>query len=60
MSNRPMRFYSSQFKEKSVGRSESGEALATVWKGLGIVRKLLPGRFCMHGAGRRGGTERRG
>lgn len=41
MSNHPMRVFSTAFKEGVVRRLESGEALATVSKELGIARKLL-------------------
>jgi transposase-like protein len=41
MSNQPMRIFSTAFKEETVRRLESGEALAAVSKELGIARKLL-------------------
>jgi len=41
MSNHPVRVFSTMFKEGVVRRLESGEALATISKELGIARKLL-------------------
>jgi transposase len=61
MSNRPMRIFSTPFKEETVRRLESGEALATVSKELGIARKLLyEWRWAWRRHGAAGLNRRRG
>jgi transposase len=61
MSNHPMRIFSSTFKEQTVRRLESGEALAAVSKELGIARKLLyEWRWAWRRHGAAGLNRRRG
>ena len=61
MSNQPMRIFSTPFKEETVRRLESGEALAAVSKELGIARKLLyEWRWAWRRHGAAGLNRRRG
>jgi transposase len=61
MSNHRLRVFSTAFKEDVVRRLESGEALASVSKELGIVRKLLyEWRWAWRRHGAAGLNRRRG
>jgi transposase len=61
MSNHPMRIFSTTFKQETVRRLESGEALAAVSKELGIARKLLyEWRWAWRRHGAAGLNRRRG
>ena len=61
MSNQRMRIFTSTFKEETVRRLESGEALAAVAKKLGIARKLLyEWRWAWRRHGAAGLNRRRG
>ena len=61
MSNHPVRVFTPAFKEATVRRLESGDALAAVSKELGIARKLLyEWRWAWRRDGAAGLSRRRG